>query len=131
MKSFFDSLEVRPLRADSVRLLTAGAWHGRGISLTNWRRCSVIPILSDNRSHLISGAFGIQADNMLTGGGAREALQLLKERGHEYPDDPYLILMKGPLSCWSACMPKGSNGWSRDAGRINTFAAVSSIPVSS
>ena len=95
MKSFFDSLEVRPLRADSVRLLTAGGMARQGYITDELAEVFRNPDLIRQPQPPDLWSLRDQADNMLTGGGAREALQLLKERGHEYPDDPYLILMKG------------------------------------
>ena len=109
MKSFFDFLQVRPLWADSVHILDSGGMARQGYIAGELAEVFRTPGLFRQPQPPDLWSLRDQADNMLTGGGVIEALRLIKERGHEYPDDPYLILMKGTAELLLGVQGEGLN----------------------
>ncbi|MBI5103363.1 MAG: hypothetical protein HZB33_16250 [Nitrospirae bacterium] len=95
MKLFLDSLAFRRIGADSLHIVS----QAEELALRGYIHEEISEMLRNPDT--TGGAEPPElwrlrdaADNLLAGGGAREVLALLKARGGEYPEDPYLLLMR-------------------------------------
>ena len=94
MKEFFDVMAAKQLQVQAlhvVSLPSLKAMHG-------YLSEQALTLLKEPDLHGKGNPLGLwtardSADNMLSGGGAKEAASFLKDRIREYPEDPYLILM--------------------------------------
>lgn len=122
MKSFFDSLSFLQLRTDSLHVIPAQEGMARQgyiheeltemFKQPDIFRQPIPPELWNLRD---------QADNLLSGGGVREALHLLKEHAHEYPNDPYLILMRGTAELLAGVNAEGLKRMEKECGENQLF----------
>ncbi len=108
MKLLLDSVVSKRLSSDSLHIVAAAD----EMALRGYIHEEIIDMLRNPDTIGKSAPSGLwrlrdTADNMLTGGGVKEALALLKERGNEYPDDPYLVLMKATAELLLGMNEKG------------------------
>jgi hypothetical protein len=108
MRGFLESLSVRGIRADSVQVVSAPD----GSARQGYVPEEVISMLNEPgiiRQPFPPGQWSLrdEADNLLSGGGVRETLQLFRQRGHEYPDDPYLVLTQGTAELLAGVRAEG------------------------
>jgi tetratricopeptide (TPR) repeat protein len=95
IKLFFDDISSKKLKTDSLSIIQLhDEMARRGYIYEEIREMFSNPDTAGKSLPPELWRLRDQADNMLNGGGIIEALALLKKRGHEYPDDRYLILMK-------------------------------------
>lgn len=96
MRSFFDALAVRAVLTDSLHVLPAADGMARqGYVHDELAELFRTPELLRQPLPPALWVLRDEAETLLAGGGAREALKLLRERGQGFSDDPYLVLMKG------------------------------------
>lgn len=96
IKEFVDSLSARRLKADSLKIVSLPEEPAyRGYLINELIDMFRNPDTASKSLPPDLWRLRDQADNMLTGGGVSESLSLLISRAQQYPDDPYLLLMRG------------------------------------
>lgn len=95
MKDFFDLIALRKIKAQSVIVVSSPELKATEGYLSE-QTAAILKDPSLLRRDAPPGLWTVRdrADNMLTGGGFREAAEYLDKNIGAYPNDPYLFLMR-------------------------------------